>query len=294
MYKNNRVPDLLCIIGGLCIIFVAAVGILYSNGGERFTTVNAYGNAVQMYGDGLYAFNSVLSVANYRGADVTGILGAVIMIVFTLWKARPLWIEIIRTSILISLAYYSVCLVFGVSMNSLYLIYVLCFGLFISVSIMSVQSLMKVVEVPESLKKKRLAGTGIFLIVSGAITALLWLSAIIPAILNNTYGTLLGLKTTEVTFNLDLAITCPVLIMCGIWLLKKKSIGYKIAPLLLIILINVAILVIMQRAFCIKLGIAIPVEALVGFIISFVIMGTISLFLVIKLLTKLTKATLPS
>lgn len=287
MSKKENTLNFLSIIIGVGITIAAIIGIFYSNGGVGFTTVNAYGDAIELYGDGIYAFNSVLSVSTRLGSDATGIIIAIILIAFTLLKRRPLYAEVIRTSALIYLTYHSIFLVFGISMNILYFLYVICFGISLFVTIATVQNLLKSIEVPTALKKKNLTGTGVFLIIVGIIIALLWISSIIPLMLNNTYGSSLGIQTTEITYGIDLSITCPLFIMCGIWILRKKDIGFKVAPLLLNMLVGVAILVIIQRAFCIKMGIAIPVEALIGFIISFVIMGIISLYLVIKLLRQL-------
>ena len=288
--KKENVLDLLIVLIGVGVLITAAFGFFYSNGGERFTAVNVYGNTVELYGDGIYAYNSVFTVANRLGADAAGSVFAIGLIALTLWKKRPLWAEIIRTSLLILLAYFSACLVFGVSMNALYFLYVTCLGLSIFVSFILVQNLLKRIAIPQSLQEKRLTGTGIFLISAGMITASLWVSSIIPAILNNGYGTLLGIQTTEATYGLDLSMACPIMILCGIWLLMKKDVGYKVAPLLLNMLVGIAVLVLCQRAFCVKLGIAIPLGALIGFIVSFVIMGVISLFLSIKLLKQLERA----
>jgi hypothetical protein len=287
--KKEKILGLLSILMAIGIIIAAVIGIFYSNGGTRFTTINMYGDTVVLYGDGIYAYNSVLTTANRLGADVAGIIAAIVLIAITLWKGRALWTEIIRTSIIIYLASHSAYLVFGITMNSLYFIYIICFGMSLFLSVIYIQGFLKIIEVPEVLKKKRLTGTGIFLIMIGVITALLWLSAIIPAVLNNTYGSLLGIQTTEATFDVDLSITCPMFVMCGIWVLKKKEIGYKVAFLLLNVMVGVAILVISQRVYCAKLGIDIPIGALIGFIISFVIMGVISLALLIKLYRQLKK-----
>lgn len=287
MTKKENTLNFLSIIIGVGIIIAAIIGIFYSNGGVAFTTVNAYGDSIELYGDGIYAFNSVLSVSTRLGSDATGIIIAIILIAFTLLKKRPLYAEVIRTSALIYLTYHSIFLVFGISMNILYFLYVICFSTSLFVTIATVQNLLKSIEVPTPLKKKGLKGAGVFLIIVGVIIALLWIFSIVPLMLNNTYGSSLGIQTTEITYGIDLSITCPLFIMCGIWILRKKDIGFKVAPLLLNMLVGVAILVIIQRAFCIKIGIAIPVEALIGFIISFVIMGIISLYLVTKLLRQL-------
>lgn len=285
--KKENILKLLSIVIGLGVIIASVLGLFYSTGGERFTVLNVYGDKVQMYGDGIYAFNSVLSVANRMGADAAGIITSIVLIVFTLWNRRTLVVEIVKTSAVILVAYHCSFLVFGISMNSLYLLYVLCFGLSLFVAFTNVRSLLASIEVPESLRKKRITGTGVFLIAVGVTTALLWGSTIIPSILNNTYGNLLGIQTTEATYGIDLSITCPVFIMCGIWVLRKRDIGYKAAPLLLNVMVGIAILVISQRIYCAKLGIDIPLGALIGFIISFVIMGLISLYLVTRLLKRL-------
>lgn len=289
MSNKENSSKILCIITGIIIIIVAAVGILYSNGGERFTVVNMYGNTIELYGDGIYAFNSVLAVGNRLGADVAGIMAATVLIVFTLWKKRVIWVDIVQTSIVIFLAYYSACLVFGISMNRLYLLYIICFGTSLFLAFKHVQVLLNNMVIPEAIKNKRLTGVGIFLIIVGVIIALLWGAQVIQAIFNRTYGSLLEIQTTEFTFGVDLSITSPIFIICGIWVLRKKDIGYKVAPLLLSILVEIAIMVISQKSYCTKLGIDIPVGALIGFIISFVIMGVISLFFVINLLIKMRK-----
>jgi len=99
----------------------------------------------------------------------------------------------------------------------------------------------------------------------------------------------LGIQTNEVTYGIDLGITCPLFILCGIWLFQKKVIGYKIAPLLLNMLVGVAIMVVLQRAYCLELGIEIPMKELISFIISFVVLGVIALCLLVKLVMKLKK-----
>lgn len=289
MIKKSEIFSFLNIIVGVGIIIAASIGVFYSNGGARFSVVSMYGYRVQMYGDGIYAFNSILTVANRLGADAVGLVVAISFIGLTLLKKMTPMAQIIRASMVIYLAYHSALLVFGITMNSLYFLYVICFAVSLFLAIIYVKELLKNLQIPEALRNKKMKGTGIFLILVGVITALLWGSTIIPVIINNTYGSLLGIQTTEATFGIDLSITCQVFIMCGIWLLKKKEIGYKTAPLLLNIMIGIAILVISQRVFCAKLGIDIPIGALIGFIISFVIMGIISLYLVVKLLKMLHK-----
>lgn len=289
MKREEQIDKVLSLLIGLGIIIAAVIGIYYSEGGNRFTVTNVYGDSVELYGKGLYAYNSVMTVANRLGADVTGILVAMTLIAIACWNSKKQFILIIKTSLLIYLTYHSACLVYGVSMNRLFLLYVACLGLGLYLSMKNVQKSLKEIVVPVQLRNKTLTGTGVFLIFSGIITAFLWLSVLVPAMIDNQFSALLGVLTTEATYGLDLSITCPILILSGIWLLKKKEVGYKVDPLLLNILVMVAVLVLFQRASCIKLGIAIPIGAFIAFIISFVILGVIAIILVIKLMLQLAK-----
>jgi hypothetical protein len=146
------------------------------------------------------------------------------------------------------------------------------------------------IAIPKELIKTKLKGTGIFLITAGVLTMLIWISSILPVTINGNFGTLLGIQTNEATYGIDLSITCPLFIYCGISLLRNKAIGYKLAPLLLNMLVGVAILVTIQRAFCLRLGIEIPPQVLITFILSFVLLGLLALYFLIKLLVKLNKA----
>lgn len=287
MDKRNYFKDFRSIVLGICVIVTAMIGIFYTNDGKSFTVVNMYGNTVQLYGDGIYSHSSFLNVSNYSGANMFAMITAILLILLTIWRKKPLWAEILRTSGIVILVYYCACSLFGTPMNPLYLLNAFCFGLSIFTAFMAVQDLFSGIAVPQALKEKSLKGTGIFLIISGALIAIIWISSIIPPTLSGDYGSLLGIQTTEVTFGIDLSITCPLLILCGIWIFQKKDMGYKVALLLLNLLAGVAIMVILQRAYCIKLGVEIPLQALIGFIISFVILGVIALYLSVKLTLRL-------
>ncbi len=284
MNKRKYIVDLKSLLLGSCILIAAFIGIFYTNGGASFEVTNMYGDTVKIFGDGIYAYNSILNVSSRLGADITGIIGAIALIFLSIWKSKPLWAEILKTSVTLYLTYYAVLLVFGLSMNQLYFLYVACFGIGIFSSCISVKELFNMIVIPISLKEKKCKGTAVFLIITGIVIALIWISCILPVTINGEFGSLLGIQTNEITYGIDFGITCPLLIMCGRWILQKKDIGYKTAPLLLNMLAFIALLVIMQRAYCIKLGVEIPIQALISLIISFVILGVIAFCLFVKLI----------
>lgn len=274
---KNKTENLLCIILACGAITSSLVGLLYSNGGLPFFVDNIYGQQVELFGDGIYTYNSVLTVSSRLGADWMGILGAMFLIFLCVNKRERLWMDILKTAQSTMFIYYFACLTFSISMNRLYLLYVFCFGLSILLSVHLLSKHFKQLIVKDEVKENKNAGISRCLIISGGITAIIWLSMIIPHLISQSYGDLLGALTTEVTYAMDLGVLCPLMIICGMWIRKKNDNGYKLAPILLYILFCVAPMVILQNLYCIKLGIAVPIPAFVGTVLSFVIMGSFAI-----------------
>lgn len=107
---------------------------------------------------------------------------------------------------------------------------------------------------------------------------------IIPSIITGNPIENIDVYTTEPTFTIDLAIILPSAFFCGIMLLRKKTIAYQLAPVLLTLITGVGICVILQTIVQTSVGIVLNAGQMYGLVISFVILGTIALFLNIKLL----------
>ncbi len=78
---------------------------------------------------------------------------------------------------------------------------------------------------------------------------------------------------------MDLGIILPVYWGSGIALLKKKEIGYKLTPILLTFIAIVGATVIGQNIFQSYMGVEIPIQQLIGLVVSFVILGIIAIIL---------------
>lgn len=87
-----------------------------------------------------------------------------------------------------------------------------------------------------SLDNKRISGfIGIYFLLISGLFYFLWLSEIIPAILNNTVPKSVidtGLFTNGVQV-IDLSVLLPAIFITGIFLLKRKSFGLVLAPMML-------------------------------------------------------------
>ena len=270
---NVKTEKILCIVLACSAIVLALIGILGSSKTAISIVENVYGQQVELYGNGVYAYNSVLTVSSRLGADWMGIVGGLFLIILCLNKKGQLWIDVLKTAQCTTFVYYFSCLTFSISMNRLYLFYVVSFGISVFLAIHFLSKYFKNVEVKEEVKTKNNIGIRLCLIVSGMITIIVWLSMIVPCLISQNFGELLGVLTTEVTYAIDLGILCPLMIICGIWIGKRNDNGYKLAPILLYVLFTVGPMVILQNLYCIKFGIEVPLPAFVGTVMTFIVMG---------------------
>jgi hypothetical protein len=72
----------LSVIAALSSVISACVGVFYTNGGAMRIVENIYGQQITLYGDGIYANNSLLKVGATKGTDI-------VMLVFLLFKRKP-------------------------------------------------------------------------------------------------------------------------------------------------------------------------------------------------------------
>lgn len=270
---KTKTETFLCVILACSAIVLSIIGLYESNEAATVLVNNVYGQQVELYGKGVYAYNSTLTVSSRLGADWMGILGGVFFLFLCFNKGEKSWVNVLKTAQSTMFIYYFACLTFSISMNRLYLCYVFSLGLSVLLSIHLVSKYFKYIGVKKEAKTNKNAGISRCLAISGGTTIVIWLSMIIPCLISQNYGELLGVLTTEVTYAIDLGLLCPLMIICAKWIRNKNDNGYKLAPILLYILFSVGPMVILQNFYCIKLGIDIPLTALIGTVLSFVFMG---------------------
>lgn len=228
----------LTILAALSSIISACIGIFYTNGGAAGIVENLYGQTVTLYGDGIYANNSLLKVGATKGADVVMILAGVILLTLVFGFRNKKGAIHLRAGLMSLMLYASTCLIMGVSFNRLFLLYVVQFGSALFAFILSMQQLLGTETYAKEAYDRHFKGTGIFLIIS-ACSVLVWLTSIVPAVITGQPMENIEIHTTEPTFALDLAIIFPAALFSGIMLLKRKKIGYQLAPIVLTLLAGV-------------------------------------------------------
>jgi hypothetical protein len=136
------------------------------------------------------------------------------------------------SGILLYLIYTFVLYCFAVHFNYLFIFYCLTLGLAFYAFLYFLLSQINEPVVSWFTKKVPVKAAGIYLIVLSGLFYLLWLSEIIPSLINNTTPATIvetGLITNPV-HALDLSVVLPGLMIIAILLLKRKLLGLLLVP----------------------------------------------------------------
>ena len=274
----------LCFLIFILTLITTLMGIFYTTGENSFSVVNIYGESIELYGNGIYKYNSILKSGANKGTDLVMLIIGMCLFFFTVMKnknKKQTIYKYLEIGCLSGIFYYSSCLVFGVTFNRLFLIYVLLFSSSLFALIFLLVNLFKDNELNAKVIGKKLNGTALFIMICGSST-LIWLEFILPSIFTENHLSIIEIYTTEITFVLDLGIVLPLYWGCGIALFMKKEIGYKLTPILLMFIVIVGMTVIGQNIFQSSMGIDIPIRQLFGLVISFVCLAVIAIILNIR------------
>jgi hypothetical protein len=227
------------------------VNILFLSGPLAILTV--FVSYAGIFIESTYAKETAIYSAQGIGQDIVNLFIVVpILIIAAFFAFRKSKLGLLIWSGAISYLVYSYTIYcFGLHFNNLFVIYCMILGLsFYSLVYFVISSLQENVSdwFSEKISTK---STGIFLIIITVLFYIIWLSEIIPAIMTNVTPKSIiesGLLINPVHV-LDLAICLPALFITGIALIKKRKVGFLLAPTLLI--------------FCIFMSIAIAAMVLV-------------------------------
>lgn len=279
----KRLIQVLSAITATGTIISSLFGLFYSYGGKRRIVNNIYGQKIIIFGDGIYANNSLLKVGATKGTDVVMVIVAFMLLLIINFLKEKEYAKLLQTGLLSCLLYSSTCLIMGVSFNRLFLLYLVQFSCALFAFTLSLAYLLKNDCFKAEIYEKKLKGIATFLIVGG-FSVLIWLIFIIPAIVTGYPTEFIEIYTTEPTFAIDLGIIFPLCLYSGVYLLKKKKIAYILASVLMTLITCVGFCVVSQTIMQFKLGIVLKFEQLVGMVLSFVILGAIAISLNYKLL----------
>lgn len=272
------------------LLCITMTGLFYRTGGSRYEYVNQYGDTVCIWGNGLYAADSVFKATGFMGTDLTFlIIVSPMLIVFVI-------IDIVKDNRLskymlcavnCALLYYSATLAFGVAYNFLHLLYIAFFSLCLFAFIFSIRQAIPGNSMPDIKLPYKIAYA--FLIVAGISLFVAWLPDIISALSQNRPISLIENYTTEITYVLDMGIISPLCIVTLVMLYKRKAVAYPLLIMIFTVCGIVGIMVCLQTVFQLNAGIEIPMSELITKVGIFVALAICSITLSVLFLVRLCK-----
>lgn len=248
--KNKKIITNLVLIIAIVSALVTLSGIFSSGGSGAYVYESIRDNEVQIYGRGLYQHMSADVAIQGIAQDWVTLLFGIPALLASLYFARK---NSKKGIFVLSgvLGYFLVTYLFYMAMaeyNKMFLAYVILLGASFFAFILNLFSYDVANLRGLFQSEKILKYTGIFLMINSILIALLWLSVIIPPLLD---GTIIPKEvehyTTLIVQGFDLGLLLPITFISGFLALRKNSYGY------LFTIINVIFLSLLMTALSSKI-----------------------------------------
>jgi hypothetical protein len=281
--KNSQALTIVSILAGLLAAVQSGVGLFYQDGGSPFNFTTLHGQTVQIYGQGLYHFDTYFKAPIARGTDAVTLFLCVplLAIAIFLYGRGSLRGGILLTGVITYLAYNSASVALGTAYNNLILVYIAYFSASLFAFVLAIA------QVDHQALAARLAsglphrGTAVVLGAGGLAVFFAWLTDILSALLAGNVPDIAS-YTTEVTYVLDLGIIAPVSFLAVVLLLRRAPVSYLMASLLLTALTIVGVDVLFQTIFQVQAGIFLSPGMLVGKAGSFAVLSLFAIWMLVR------------
>jgi hypothetical protein len=217
----------------------AAVGLFWRSGDGIFAVVTARGETVELYGRGLYHYDSLFTAGAAHGTDAVVILvGGPLLVLTTLVRRRAApRVDLLHTGTLLFFLYvYGSASLGTVAFNPMFPSDVAIFSVSLFAVVVAVASVDRTVLAGPLPRR----GPATFLFVSAAVTLLVWGGPMLAALISGAAPDRLDAATTDVTFALDVGIIVPTAAVAGALILRRAPVGYLIAVPLLVLEVMLA------------------------------------------------------
>ncbi len=281
--KRTVILSILQTIIILLILIITISGICSFDSSCSYEFINQYGNHVRLWGAGIYAHDSYFKAPIFIGSDLTILVFVIPLALVNFHKIRKE--ESIENHIgcfgmLSVLLYYSASLAFGVTYNSLHLLYIALFGIcFYSVGIIFIKlHTVSISGKGKNFKYPFTKGMKAYLFMAGISLFAAWLPDIAASIVRGTSLELIEVYTTEVTYVLDMGIISPLMFLTCYLAKKGNFMGYVLLHMIWKVCMCVGIMLPIQTIFQLMAGISIPFPALVTKVFIFVLLAVFAVY----------------
>jgi hypothetical protein len=237
--KNKTSISFLIILVVAFAVKATVMGIFSDDGTGQYQYQSIRGRTVTIYGKGLYKHMSAEVAPQGIAQDYVTLFAGIPLLLFALWITRKgskkgqFLLAGILGYFLVTYLFYTVMGMY----NQLFLVYIILMGTSFYAFILTLLSF-ETKDLSTLFKScMPTKVTGGFLIFNSIAIGLLWLSIVIPPLLN---GSVIPVQaehyTTLIVQGLDLGILLPAAFLCGILWIKKRPLGYLLTPVYFIFL----------------------------------------------------------
>lgn len=289
METSNTFVWLSALIVVLALI-AAGAGLLWQGGDGPYSFTTLRGETAEIYGQGLYRYDTLFTGAGNRATDaITLVLGVPLLVVSILlyWHGSLRGGLLLMGTLVYFLYVYASYALGPVAHNELFLLYVALFSASFFALVLAFRSFdVRVLPAHFSARMPR-RGPAIFMFVSGLVTFVVWLMASITALLTDQPPEWLDIYTTLFTQALDLAIIVPLVFLAGVLILRRDPLGYLIAFPLLVLEAFLAPMIMAPTVSQLQAGVTFPPGQIVGPIGGFATIAGIAIWVIVAILRNL-------
>lgn len=276
----------------LLAAIAAGTGLFLRDDGSPFTFTTLRGQSAQIFGQGLYRYDTLFIGAGFRGQDAVALfLGVPLLVISIILYQRGSVIgQLLLTGALGYFLYVYASMALGAAYNRLFLLYVIIFSasLFAFIQAYSWLNLDLIAsQIPAGMPRR---GAAIFMLVAGLVTLVVWGAPLVAALIKDGAPDRMDSYTTMLTYALDLAVITPATFLCAILILRGEPSGYAIAVPLLTLIILLAPQIILSTIFQKSAGVPFTTGEMIGPVAGFVILGIIAAWLLVDILKGLAQA----
>lgn len=236
--KYKKTISILVILIAVLSLAATMAGIFSDEGPGPYEHQSVRGRTVMIYGKGIYRHMSMEMVPQGIAQDVVTLGAGIPLLLLSLYLARK---GSIKGRILLSgiIGYFLVTYLLYMIMvmyNEFFLVYVALtvtsfFALFLVLLSLHYDNIAE--RFNDRLPVKFLGG---FLIFVPLAIGALWLSIVVPHLLAGTIPVELEHYTTLTVQGIDLGLLLPAVFVSGVLIIKKRPLGYLLAPVFLVFL----------------------------------------------------------
>jgi len=285
MERSAAVVCLAVLIGVLAVASAVA-GLLWPGGGDPYSVTTYRGQVVEIYGRGLYRYDSLFAGAANKGSDILTLGLGIPALLLTTWHYRrgSLRGGLLLLGVLTYFGYLGASYALNVAYNALFLAYVALFAASLWALALAFRSFDVSVLGSRLSPRVPRRSLAVFLFASGVLTLFVWLIDPLTSLIQGDAPKSLRVSTTLFTNALDMAVIVPALIIAGVLIMRREPLGYLIAFPLLVLEISLAPMISLQTVLQVRAGVEFTPGEMVGPIAGFVVFALSALLITIALL----------